>query len=140
MNPLGFFIFDGSRELFSIGAFTLRWDALMLLLAFIVSQQILTYIYKKEGKSDRDVRILLTYVIVFALIGARLGYVLLYEPSLFVSKPAEVLLPFSFQPKFHFTEGLSLHGGLIAVLVGIWLYSRKKRPGETFLQLLDRVS
>lgn len=42
---------------------------------------------------------------------------------------------------FRFTgfEGLASHGGAIAILFALWLYSRKNKPGQSYLQVLDRI-
>jgi phosphatidylglycerol---prolipoprotein diacylglyceryl transferase len=137
-----YFIWDGSPELFSAGAFTLRWNALLLIVAFILSRQLLIFLHKKESNSPVQAGVVLTYLVVATLVGARLGYVIFYQPELIWTRPAEIFLPLEFQPKFRFTgtEGLSIQGGLIGLLAGVWLYSRKVRAAQTWLQLLDKVA
>jgi len=139
-STLNFILWNWNRDLFSIGAFALRWNVLMVILAYVVSRGILVYMYKKEGRPVRDAVVLLTCLIIAALIGARLGYVTLYERDLITSSPAEIFLPFKFQPKFSFagSEGLSIAGGFIGVLLGVWLYCRINR--QSFLPIMDRVS
>jgi prolipoprotein diacylglyceryltransferase len=77
---LNFIIWDGSPVAFSIGPFVLRWYVLLFILGFIVARFVLAYVYKKEGKPTADVEKLTIYILGAALIGARLGYVLFYEP------------------------------------------------------------
>ncbi len=137
---IDFIIWNGSPEIFSIGPFALRWYGLLFALGFLVTQQILYYIHKKEGKPDRDVDILTVYMAVATILGARLGHVIFYQPEIIWQSPWSIFLPFEFSP-FRFTglQGLASHGAAIGILFGLWLYSRKKKPGQNYLQVLDRI-
>ena len=138
---LNFIIWNGSPIVFSIGPFVLRWYILLFILGFFVARFLLNHIYKKEGKSSSDLEALTIYILIAAVIGVRLGYVLFYEPNTILTKPLEIFLPFQFQPSFRFTgiERLSGFGGVLAVMVVIWLYSRKGKHGQNYLQVLDRA-
>src|SRR5690606_31880329 len=35
--------------------------------------------------------------------------------------------------------GLASHGAAIGILSALYIYSRKKKPGQTFLQVVDRI-
>lgn len=121
---IDFIIWNGSPEIFSIGPFALRWYGLLFALGFLVTQQILYYIHKQEGKPDRDVDTLTIYMAVATIIGARLGHVIFYQPEIFWESPWSIFLPFEFNP-FRFTglQGLASHGGAIGILFALWLYS-----------------
>ncbi len=138
---LNFIIWNGSPIVFSIGPFVLRWYVLLFILGFFVARFLLAHIYKKEGKPSSDLEALTIYILIAAVIGVRLGYVLFYEPNTILTKPLEIFLPFQFQPSFRFTgiERLSGYGGVLAVMAVIWLYSRKGKPGQNYLQVLDRA-
>ncbi|MBT1699315.1 prolipoprotein diacylglyceryl transferase [Fulvivirgaceae bacterium PWU4] len=135
-----FIIWNGSPEIFTIGTFALRWYGLFFALGFLISQQILYYIYRKEGKPEKDVEILTIYMVVATIIGARLGHVIFYQPSIIWEDPLGIFLPFEFSP-FRFTglQGLASHGGAIGILFALWLYSRKRKPGQNYFQVLDRI-
>ncbi len=138
---ISYIIWNGSPEIFSVfGFFTLRYYGLLFALGFLISQQILYYIHKQEGKPEKDVDTLTVYMIVATIIGARLGHVLFYEPSLLWTNPLQVFLPFEISP-FRMTgySGLASHGGAVGILFALWLYSRKKKPGQNYLQVLDRI-
>jgi prolipoprotein diacylglyceryltransferase len=96
--------------------------------------------YRKEGKPEKDVDTLTIYMVIATIIGARLGHVIFYQPELFWTNPLSIILPFEFSP-FRFTGllGLASHGGAIGILFALWLYSRKKKPGQNYLQVLDRI-
>ena len=138
---LEFIIWNGSPELFSYGQFALRWYGLLFALGFLISQQVLYYMYRKEGKPDKDVDTLTIYMIVATILGARLGHVIFYQPELIWENPLAVLLPFEFSP-FRFTgyQGLASHGGALGIFIALWLYSRKKKANQNYLQVLDRIA
>ena len=161
MNTLNFIVWNGSPELFSfdspIGVIALRWYGILFALGFLISQQILYHIHRKEGKPEADVETLTIYMIVATILGARLGHVIFYQPEIIWQDPLGILLPFEFTPEFRFTglQGLASHGGAIGILFALWLYSRRKvkimsddgkrvlsverRPNQNYLQVLDRI-
>ncbi len=137
---LSFIIWNGSPEIFSIGPVALRWYGLLFALGFLVSQQILYYMHKKEGKPEKEVDNLTIIMVVATIIGARLGHVIFYQPETILENPLGVLLPFEFTPKFHFTGflGLASHGGALGIFLALWLYARKKKL--SYLHVLDRLA
>ncbi len=145
MNPLNFIVWSGSPELFSIdspiGVLSLRWYGILFALGFLISQQLLYYIHRKEGKPEADVETLTIYMIIATIIGARLGHVIFYQPEIIWQDPIGIFLPFEFKPEFRFTglQGLASHGGAIGILFALWLYSRKKKANQNYMQVLDRI-
>jgi phosphatidylglycerol---prolipoprotein diacylglyceryl transferase len=140
MATLSYIIWNGNPEIFSVGSFALRWYGLFFALGFLISQQILYYMFRKEGKPEKDVDTLTIYMIVATIIGARLGHVLFYQPEIIWQEPLSIFLPFEFSPfKFTGLQGLASHGGAIGILFALWLYSRKRKPGQNYFQILDRI-
>lgn len=140
MSILNYIIWNGSPEIFSYGSFSLRWYGLFFALGFLISQQFMYYFYKSEGKPEKDVDTLTIYMVIATIIGARLGHVIFYQPEIITENPLGIFLPFEFSP-FRFTglQGLASHGAAIGILFALWLYSRKKKPGQTYLQVVDRI-
>jgi prolipoprotein diacylglyceryl transferase len=140
MSMLNYIIWNGSPEIFSYGSFSLRWYGLFFALGFLISQQFMYHFYKKEGKPEKDVDTLTIYMVVATILGARLGHVIFYQPEIITENPLSIFLPFEFSP-FRFTglQGLASHGAAFGILFALWLYSRKKKPGQTFLQVVDRI-
>lgn len=144
MTTLNFIIWNASPEIFSLPikfwfidtTLTLRWYGLFFALGFLISQQILYYMFKQEGKPEKDVDTLTIYMVIATIIGARLGHVLFYGdeqfgPLWYLQHPIEILKVWE--------GGLASHGGAIGILFALWLYSRKKKPGQNYLQTLDRI-
>lgn len=140
MSILSYIIWNGSKDIFTLESFELRWYGLLFALGFLISQQILYYIYRREGKPEADVDTLTIYMVIATIIGARLGHVIFYQPEIIWEEPLSIFLPFEFSP-FRFTglQGLASHGGAIGILTAIWLYSRKKKPGQNYFQVVDRI-
>ncbi len=96
--------------------------------------------YRKEGKPEKDVDTLTIYMVIATIVGARLGHIIFYQPEILWEEPLSVFLPFQFSPfKFTGLQGLASHGAAIGILTALWLYSRKKKPGQTYLQVVDRI-
>jgi phosphatidylglycerol---prolipoprotein diacylglyceryl transferase len=137
MTTLSYIIWNASPEIFTLPIpfidkdLTLRWYGLLFALGFLISQQILYFIFKKEGKPEQDVDTLTIYMVIATVVGARLGHVLFYEPEKYLAHPLNILKVWE--------GGLASHGGAIGILFALWLYSRKKKPGQNYLQTLDRI-
>lgn len=169
MTLLSYLIWNGPIEIFGFGWFSLRWYGLLFASAFIVTQQIMYYIYRKEGKPEQDVDTLTIYMVILTILGARLGHIIFYQPEIFWEDPWGVLLPFQFSPEFKFTglSGLASHGAAFGILAGLWLYvnyaitfskqvpgkdkhakpttkhgfffTKRRKPGQSYVQVLDRI-
>jgi phosphatidylglycerol:prolipoprotein diacylglycerol transferase len=120
--------------IFHIGSFRLQYYGLMYLVAFGVTYLLAKHRLKTEERwhfSVEDLQGLLTAIIIGLIVGARIGYVLVYNPSYYAAHPLEIVLPFQFRNGFRFTgiSGMSYHGGLVGSLIGLWYYSRKHKLG-----------
>lgn len=123
-----------------LGFFEIKFYSIMFILAFGLGLFIMSKIYKREGLSEKQLDSLFIYGIVSILLGARLGHVIFYQSELFKEDFFSVFLPFSFKYGIKFTgfAGLASHGAAIAMIIGMYIYSKKvifKQP----LWILDRV-
>jgi len=107
----------------------IRWYGLSWALGFIVSQQVMYYIYKKEGLPSGDVDSLTIYIIIAAVVGARLGHVLFYDPAYYFSEPLRILAVWE--------GGLASHGAAIGVLIGLYFFAKK--TNVPYLWIVDRL-
>ncbi len=114
----------------SFGDYTFRIYQLMFLLSFILGFQIMKTIFKKEGVNEKWMDQLLTYTVVATVIGARLGHVIFYQPEYYLKHPLEILMVWK--------GGLASHGAAVAIIVAMYIFSKKisKTP---MLWILDRV-
>lgn len=72
---------------------------------------------------------LVSWVTIGVIAGGRLGYVSFYQPRMWLH-PVDVLKVWE--------GGMSLHGGLIGVLVALWLFARRYRLN--LLRVCDYVA
>jgi phosphatidylglycerol---prolipoprotein diacylglyceryl transferase len=121
---------DFDPEIFSIGNHGIRWYGLMFALAFLTGYWIFKRYLRGDKLTSEMVDSLLMYIAVGAIVGARLGHCLFYEPDYYLRNPLQIL--------FIWKGGLASHGGIIGLLLALWLYIRKyKIP---FLWLMDRIA
>jgi phosphatidylglycerol:prolipoprotein diacylglycerol transferase len=118
-------------EIIRLGPFAVRWYGVMYLLGFLSSFLLVRYQIRERGLPvPRDfVESLFSYLILGLLIGARLGYVVFYNPGYYVSNPLEIAAVWK--------GGMSFHGGLIGSITGGLLFCRK--AGSPFWQMADIV-
>jgi len=121
---------DVNPEIFTIGNHAIRWYGLMFALAFLTGYWIFNRYLRGDKLTSEMVDSLLIYIAVGAIVGARLGHCLFYEPDYYLKNPIEIL--------FIWKGGLASHGGSVGLLLALWLYIRKyKIP---FLWLIDRIA
>jgi phosphatidylglycerol:prolipoprotein diacylglycerol transferase len=155
MNLLNYIIWSPNPEIFpnfdfEIGSFNIgdvRWYGLLFAAGFIVGQQLMYHFFKKEGKPEEDVDSLTLWMIIATIIGARLGHVLFYEPMRYLQDPISILKTWE--------GGLASHGAAVGILTAIYLYvhylvdinplkgrfiwKKRKRPGQSYLWVFDRI-
>ncbi len=115
---------------FSLGPLQIRWYGLLFALPFVIGYFLMQHFYKRENQPVKYLDTLLTYVILGAIIGARLGHCLFYEPEIYLRDPIRILKIWE--------GGLASHGGAIGVIIALWLYSRKTH--QSFWWTTDRVA
>lgn len=120
----GPFVFDG----FTLGPFAIRWYGLTYVLGF-VSAWLLGRRRAKQLRVFTPLQFdeVLTYGILGVILGARLGYVIFYQPLYYLEHPVDIL------KMWH--GGMSFHGGLLGVILGQWLAGR--RYGKTLFETMD---
>ncbi len=127
------FEWDASPTIFNLGPLPIRWYSLSWIAAFVVGYQIFRWINDREDKTEYDLDSLFMYMLLGALIGARLGHCLFYHPSHYLTHPLDIIAFWKGG-----VRGLASHGGAIGILVALYIYVRKD-AGRSYLWLLDRV-
>ena len=124
------FIWNVDPNIFAFGPVQLRWYGLLFVGSFFLGLMLLQWVYKREGRDPSVLDNLLIYVMVGAVIGARLMHCFAYEPDFYLSHPLEILKVWK--------GGLASHGGLLGVLTALYLFSRKYN--ESYMWLISRVA
>ncbi len=124
----------------------LRWYSFSYIIAFVVAYLLFTLLEKQKNQpllsseQKNDFGLLL---MVCMIIGGRLGYVFIYDPSYYFSSWQNffsIVLPFTFENgKFTFTgiSGLSYHGGVFGVILSVILTARHTKV--SFWKLMDHL-
>jgi len=124
------FVWNVDPILLHLGPLQLRWYGLLFVGSFFLGLYILQWIYKREGRDPAVLDTLLIYVMIGAVVGARLMHCFAYEPAFYLSHPLEIFKVWK--------GGLASHGGLLGVLLALYLFARKYK--EDYMWLLSRVA
>lgn len=121
---------------FSIGV-NVHWYGIMYVLALISALFMAKWIVTRD-KLPIEKKVLDDYFIwieVGVILGARLGYILFYDPNTFyyLSHPWQIFNPFNTTGEFVGIRGMSYHGALIGFLLGSYLFARKNKYSFWFL-------
>lgn len=102
---------------FHLGPLPVHWYGLMYLLAFLGGWGLLSWRirHSPRGFTQAQLSDILFYAALGVIIGGRLGYVFFYDWSYFIAHPL-----FVFQT---WKGGMSFHGGLIGVIIAVWIYA-----------------
>lgn len=121
---------------FSIGPLAVRWYGLMYLAGFGAGWWLgrRRIDHAPPGRPAVITRTqfddLLFYAVLGVILGGRLGYVLFYKPLFYIAHPLEIFAVWH--------GGMSFHGGLLGVLIAMWLLAR--RHGLDWWRLMDFVA
>ena len=120
-----------SPTLIALGPIQIRWYGLMYILGFVFGYLLLKKRNEETGL-NLDKTILMDfgfYLFVGVLLGGRIGYILFYNPLMFLANPLEMVA------LWH--GGMSFHGGLIGTILAGWVFCWQK--GIHFYTLADVV-
>ena len=144
MNTLLYIIWHPDEVLFHIGSFGVRWYGLCWLIGLLLGYLLMQRLYKEEEIPQEKFDPLFFYIFISVLVGARLGHCLFYEPDYFLSSwdhIVEMFLPIRHMADGSWKsigyEGLASHGGVIGMLVALWLYVRQ--TGVRLWVVLDNM-
>ncbi|HHE36380.1 MAG TPA: prolipoprotein diacylglyceryl transferase [Candidatus Woesearchaeota archaeon] len=114
----------------TIGPLEIRYYGLVYALGFLVTYFLLRWAAKKKkikNLTPSRADTLIIYLILGAIIGARLFLFIFYHPIELIRKPFEVLM------LWH--GGMSFHGGIIGVVIAGLLFCKKHKI--SFYELAD---
>lgn len=119
MNPVAF----------SIGSLEIKWYSLCILLGAILAYILILKEAKKFKINEDFIFNLFFYTLIFGILGARLYYVL-FNWNLYASDIPSIFAIWN--------GGLAIHGGIIAGLITIYIYTKKHNV--RFLKILDIIA
>lgn len=116
----------------SLGPLKVHWYGFTYLAGFIASWMLLRLRAGRIGLDKTLDRIddLMFYGAMGVIVGGRIGYVLFYGFSDFLGNPLYLFKIWD--------GGMSFHGGLIGVLLAMWLFAR--RNDRSFFEVTDFIA
>ncbi|MEP5632399.1 MAG: prolipoprotein diacylglyceryl transferase [Tateyamaria sp.] len=117
-----------SPEIFTISLFgmefALRWYALAYIAGIIIGWRLVVmtiktprlWIDRQPVMTPTQIEDMLTWIILGVLMGGRMGYVLFYQPGVYLADPLSILAIWE--------GGMAFHGGMLGVVLAAWLYTR----------------
>jgi phosphatidylglycerol---prolipoprotein diacylglyceryl transferase len=131
MAPAYLFHWDVNPILVQVGPLAVHWYGVCFAAAFLVGSWIMQWIYRREGADPASLDRLFLYMPLGAVLGARVGHVLFYDPHFYATHPLDIVKIWE--------GGLASHGAAAGILIALYLLAR--RPGSPpYLWLLDRVA
>ncbi len=112
--------------LINIGSFEIRWYSFLILVGFGVGYLLVINQCKKKNIAVSVISDLCFYMVIFCILGARLYYCL-FNLDYYGTNPVAILKIWE--------GGLAIHGGIIAGILCIYFYCKKKHL--SMLELLD---
>lgn len=120
---------DIDPVLIKLGPIAIRWYGLMYVLGLAAA-----FFMIKSRAAQRQVTLaledlhdLILYAAIGVILGGRLGYTLFYNLPYYLDHPAKLLAIWE--------GGMSFHGGLLGVIVAVWVFCRRK--GYAFYTIAD---
>ncbi|MCB9946583.1 MAG: prolipoprotein diacylglyceryl transferase [Rhodospirillaceae bacterium] len=105
----------------SIGPVDIRWYALAYLVGFILGWRYCIRVARRSTlrPTGEEMDEFLTWAVIAVIVGGRLGFVLFYQPSYYLSHPLQILQVWE--------GGMSFHGGLIGVALAEILFAWRRK-------------
>jgi phosphatidylglycerol:prolipoprotein diacylglycerol transferase len=118
--------------LIQIGPLAIRWYALAYIVGLLLGWRYCLYLADRAPRlvSRAQLDDFLLWATLGVIFGGRVGYVLFYQPLHFVQQPLDIF--------YVWEGGMSFHGGLIGVILAMYLFAR--RQAIPFFALTDIVA
>lgn len=111
----------------TVGNLSIRWYSVGYILTFLTIYLILRRLIKTTDNlslSLEQLENILLFSFFGALVGGKIGYIIFYDWTNFITNPLLSFWPFS-NGSFTGLYGMSFHGGLIGTLLVGWLVCKK---------------
>ena len=115
---------------FTFFSLQIKWYSISYILGIVLGW---SYCKKKLIEDKKILNLfddLIVYIIIGIIIGGRLGYVLIYNLQYYLENFSEILMIWN--------GGMSFHGGLVGVIISVFLFSKKHKIDKyIFLDLIS---
>lgn len=131
MSMFSFIIWDINPNIIE-SPITIRYYGLLFGFAFFAGFTLMKKMFANEKISEEWLDKILMYAVVGTVVGARLGHVFFYDWDYYSQHLLEI-------PQV-WKGGLASHGAAIAIVIAMWIYSKRVTKGtKSVLWTLDKV-
>lgn len=124
--------FPDNTTFLVLGPLVLRWYALAYIGGLVIGWRWLRVLVQKPPAVATPLQAddFLTWATIGVVLGGRLGYVLFYQPTRYLSEPLEIFAVWH--------GGMSFHGGMVGVAIAVLIFCR--RQAIPLWGLADRIA
>ncbi len=130
MDLLNYITWTATPEIIKLGPITLRWYGLLFASGFLIGLLMVQRMFKVENAPEEWLDKAFIYIVLGAIIGARLGHVFFYQWDYYSQNLGEIPMIWK--------GGLASHGGAIGIIIALWIFSRYVSK-KNILWILDKV-
>jgi len=115
-----------------LGPFAIRWYAMAYIAGLLIGWRLLRRFvqWRPVVATPEHVDDFLTWAVLGVVLGGRLGYVLFYQPSVYLANPLQIFAVWE--------GGMSFHGGMLGVAIATYVFCR--RNAIPILGFADRLA
>lgn len=110
---------------FSLGNISIYWYGILFALSLIIARHVAVFILKRNHAFQLSFDSFLLKCIIISIICSRLGHVLFFDLKFYLNNPIEIFMIRH--------GGLAFHGGVIGILIYIFLYCKKRNISILFM-------
>ena len=116
----------------SFGFLQIRWYGLAYVLGFLIGLYLIKKINKNflQPLNNKIIDDFFIWSIIGVILGGRIGYIIFYQTEIIFYEPLSIF--------YIWQGGMSFHGGLLGIIITIYIFSKIKVIN--FFQLADLVS
>jgi len=115
---------------FQVLSIEIRWYSLSYIVGLILGWVYCSKILIKDKDKKKEFEDYITYIIIGIIIGGRLGYVFIYNPSYYLENLNEIFMIWN--------GGMSFHGALLGIIFATIIFCKKKN--QNIFYYLDLVA
>jgi phosphatidylglycerol---prolipoprotein diacylglyceryl transferase len=104
-----------------LGPLSIRWYALAYILGLVIGWRVVRRLVQTPPVVATPLQVddFLTWATLGVVLGGRLGYVLFYQPGVYLAHPLSIFAVWE--------GGMSFHGGMLGVAIACTLFCRKEK-------------
>jgi len=122
---------------FNLFGASVHWYGIMYAIALLSAIAVAHWIIKKDNLdiSKDSLDSYIWWVEIGVILGARLGYILFYDPntSYYLTHPWQIFNPFAQDGSFVGISGMSYHGALAGFIIASFFWCRKNKISFWFM-------